>query len=151
MVTSKVTTRLGKYINELRRKTTNEALCQRAKELVKKWRNAFLLESNGQIKQSPPLQHEDVNLNQLKVKKRPAKDLADHINAKRAKINGGMSELDFSDNSNSSFKDVISTVKMEPKRDVILINSDSNSSMPEKHDPHLDQQMPKKRGRKKRI
>lgn len=90
-----------------------------------------------------------MNLNQLKAKKRPAKDIIDNINVKRVKINGGISELDFSDNSNSSFKDVISTVKTEPKRDVILINSDSNSSMPEKHDPHLDQQMPKKRGRKK--
>lgn len=116
---------------------------------MKKWRNAFVVESNGQIKQSPPLQQEDVNLNQLKAKKRPAKDTIDNINVKRVKINGGISELDFSDNSNSSFKDVISTVKTEPKRDVILINSDSNSSMPEKHDPHLDQQMPKKRGRKK--
>lgn len=108
-----------------------------------------MVESNGQIKQSPPLQQEDVNLNQLKAKKRPAKDVIDNINAKRAKLNGGISELDFSDNSNSSFKDVIATVKTEPKRDVILINSDSNSSVPEKHDPHLDQQMPKKRGRKK--
>ncbi|KAG5881721.1 hypothetical protein JTB14_037937 [Gonioctena quinquepunctata] len=155
------TTRLGKYINELRRKTTNESLSKRAKELVKKWRNAVLPESNGQLKQSPPLQQpltlsshlpsqqEDVNLNQVKTKKRPAKDLLDNINSKRVKLNGGISELDFSDNSNSSFKDVIPTVKTEPKRDVIVINSDSNSSMSEKHDPPLDQQMPKKRGRKK--
>ncbi|XP_028132864.1 mediator of RNA polymerase II transcription subunit 26 [Diabrotica virgifera virgifera] len=155
------TTRLGKYINELRKKTTNEALSKRAKELVKKWRNAVLPESNGQLKQSPPLQQpvilssalpvsqEDVNLNQIKAKKRPAKEALDNINSKRIKLNGGISELDFSDNSNSSFKDVIATVKTEPKRDVIIINSDSNSSMPEKHDPPLDQQLPKKRGRKK--
>ncbi|CAG9861466.1 unnamed protein product [Phyllotreta striolata] len=157
------TTRLGKYINELRRKTTNDALSKRAKELVKKWRNAVLPESNGQLKQSPPLQHsavvssnataagqEDVNLNQIKAKKRQAKEPpADGPNAKRAKSNGAMSEWDFSDNSNSSFKDVIPTVKTEPKRDVIIINSDSNSSMPEKNDPPLDQQLPKKRGRKK--
>lgn len=64
-------------------------------------------------------------------------------------MNGGIMELDFSDNSNSSFKDVI-PVKTEVKqRDVIIINSDSNSSIPDKHDPQLDQQMPKKRGRKK--
>ncbi|CAG9830929.1 unnamed protein product [Diabrotica balteata] len=155
------TTRLGKYINELRKKTTNEALSKRAKELVKKWRNAVLPESNGQLKQSPPLpqavilssalpvSQEDVNLNQIKAKKRPAKEALDNINSKRIKLNGGISELDFSDNSNSSFKDVIATVKTEPKRDVIIINSDSNSSMPEKHDPPLDQQLPKKRGRKK--
>ncbi|XP_023021053.1 mediator complex subunit 26 [Leptinotarsa decemlineata] len=154
------TTRLGKYINELRRKTTNESLSKRAKELVKKWRNAVLPESNGQLKQSPPLQqsltiptrlpsNQDVNLNQVKTKKRPAKDSIDNINAKRVKLNGGISELDFSDNSNSSFKDVIPTMKTEPKRGVIIINSDSNSSIPDKQDPLVDQQMPKKRGRKK--
>ncbi|XP_057653479.1 mediator of RNA polymerase II transcription subunit 26 [Diorhabda carinulata] len=153
------TTRLGKYINELRRKTTNEALSKRAKELVKKWRNAVLPESNGQLKQSPPLSQtpalpsivnqEDAQFNKIKGKKRSPKDVVDNTNIKRIKINGGISELDFSDNSNSSFKDVISTVKTEPKRDVIIINSDSNSSIPEKHDPPLDQQMPKKRGRKK--
>lgn len=153
------TTRLGKYINELRRKTNNEVLSKRAKELVKKWRNAVLPESNGQIKQSPPShqilsqnthsQNEDVNLNQLKVKKRPAKDPLDTVNAKRIKVNGGMSELEFSDNSNSSFKDVIASIKTEPKRDVIVINSDSNSSLSEKHDPQIDMQIPKKRGRKK--
>lgn len=141
---------MGKYINELRRKTTNEALSKRAKELVKKWRNAVLPDSNGQLKQSPPMQQEDVNLNQLKIKKRPAKEPPDITNtAKRPKMNGGIMELDFSDNSNSSFKDVI-PVKTEVKqRDVIIINSDSNSSIPDKHDPQLDQQMPKKRGRKK--
>lgn len=150
---------MGKYINELRKKTNNEALSKRAKELVKKWRNAVLPETNGQIKQSPPShqillqntpsQNEDINLNQLKVKKRPAKDPLDTVNAKRIKVNGGMSELEFSDNSNSSFKDVIASIKTEPKRDVIVINSDSNSSLSEKHDPQIDMQIPKKRGRKK--
>nr|CAH7725371.1 unnamed protein product [Callosobruchus chinensis] len=165
------TTRLGKFINELRKKTKNEALSKRAKELVKKWRNAVLPESNGQIKQStsPPLvTQEDVNLNQFKAsKKRPAKEPPDlNVMPKRPKLNGGIPELDFSDNSNSSFKDVIAMKQQqqqEPKlhqqqqqpqqqqqqRDVIVINSDSNSSLPEKGDPPLDQQMPKKRGRKK--
>lgn len=170
------TTRLGKHVNELRRKTTNDSLSKRAKELVKKWRSMVLPESNGQIRTTPPPpqsdQHEDVNLNQLK-KRRATKDVATALGspesaaiapptAKRVKLNG-MSELDFSDNSNSSFKDVINNstinlVKIEPKRDVILINSDSNSSLLEgktsgaplqQQDPPLEQPQPKKRGRKK--
>lgn len=37
----------------------------------------------------------------------------------------------------------------ELKRDVIVVNSDSNSSLPSGGDPQLEQQLPKKRGRKK--
>lgn len=120
------TTRLGKHVNELRRNTTNESLAKRAKELVKKWRSMVLPESNGQVND--------------KTKKRPARDKADGLSVKRPRINGQTSEFEFSDNSNSSFKDVISP---------IAVNSDSNSSLQEKHDPAVDQQLPKKRGRKK--
>ncbi|XP_060534395.1 mediator of RNA polymerase II transcription subunit 26 [Cylas formicarius] len=199
-------TRLGKHVNELRRKTTNELLSKRAKDLLKKWRSLVLPEANGQIKSSPPLQQPltkvspplqqqisqrlanpclgpklspnlqqqqiqnqikmglspplvdkeaDVNLNQLKGKKRPIKEVLDTVNAKRGRYNG-VTDLELSDNSNSSFKDVIPSsgvatpVKSEPKRDVIVINSDSNSSAPERgSEPPVDQQMPKKRGRKK--
>ncbi|XP_044598140.1 mediator of RNA polymerase II transcription subunit 26 isoform X2 [Cotesia glomerata] len=41
-------TRLGKYINELRRKTTNDALAKRAKDLVRRWRDMVLPSSNQQ-------------------------------------------------------------------------------------------------------
>ncbi|XP_044260783.1 uncharacterized protein LOC123008827 isoform X2 [Tribolium madens] len=120
------TTRLGKHVNELRRKTDNDSLSKRAKELVKKWRNMVLpADSNGQLKV---------------LEKRP---LNRSPSPKRPKLNGQTAELELSDNSNSSFKDVIST---KLKRDVILINSDSNSSQQE---PQLEQQLPKKRGRKK--
>lgn len=37
----------------------------------------------------------------------------------------------------------------ELKRDIVVVNSDSNSSLPSGGDPQLDPQMPKKRGRKK--
>lgn len=36
------TTRLAKYINQLRRKTTNEQLARRSKNLLKKWRNMLM-------------------------------------------------------------------------------------------------------------
>lgn len=144
---------MGKHVNQLRKNTTNESLAKRAKELVKKWRSMVLPDSNGQLKQvnTPPHQ-EDSDQGQFMTKKRPAKDKLENSNVKRSRINGQTSEFEFSDNSNSSFKDVINTsanVADLCKRDVILINSDSNSSLPEKLDPLLEQQLPKKRGRKK--
>ncbi|KAK9876250.1 hypothetical protein WA026_012549 [Henosepilachna vigintioctopunctata] len=149
------TTRLGKYVNELRRRTKNESLSKRAKELVKKWKNMVLPETNGQLKPncgvSPSIDRSDIE----RSRKRPAKDSPENISQiKRTKINGQTSEFDFSDNSNSSFKDVIHANKLNELKvnaNVILINSDSNSSLPDsmRHDPHMEQQLPKKRGRKK--
>ncbi|KAL1502768.1 hypothetical protein ABEB36_007866 [Hypothenemus hampei] len=234
------TTRLGKYVNELRRKTSNQELSRRAKELLKKWRSMVLPEANGQIRSSanqtpskavgstktsppfskevsspmvspalqgrrlspgvpqlpkklsphvspglpvhkmvspqtqmvspkvglqaqgqkvgevsPPLtasQNSDLYLNQLRAKKRPVNDaLMDKVNVKRSRLNG-VADLDLSDSSNSSFKDVILGTKQQSelvaKRDVIVINSDSNSSCPTT-DASLDHSVPKKRGRKK--
>lgn len=145
-------TRLGKHINELRRKATTESLQKRSKELVKRWRRLLFPNSNGQLTQTSPVSGrgptEDVNLNQLQSRKRPASDKSDSNSQKRFRMNG-TSELDFSDNSNSSFKDVLNSSKAESER-VILINSDSNSSFHDaRQDPVLEQQQPKKRGRKK--
>ena len=36
------TTRLGKHVNELRRKTTDPTLARRAKVLVKRWRDLVI-------------------------------------------------------------------------------------------------------------
>ncbi|XP_075229700.1 uncharacterized protein LOC142329191 [Lycorma delicatula] len=47
------TTRLGRYINELRRKTTNESLAKRAKDLVRRWRDMIL----PQTEAAAPPQH----------------------------------------------------------------------------------------------
>lgn len=45
------TTRLGKYINHLRRKTANESLARRAKNLLKKWREMVLPPASGGAQQ----------------------------------------------------------------------------------------------------
>ncbi|XP_055313175.1 serine-rich adhesin for platelets-like isoform X2 [Sitodiplosis mosellana] len=50
------TTRLGKYINHLRRKTANESLARRAKNLLKKWREMVLPPSGGAAQQQPQQQ-----------------------------------------------------------------------------------------------
>lgn len=141
------TTRLGKYVNELRRKTTNEQLSKRAKELVKKWKSLVLPETNGQIKPAPIISSvpsEDVNLNHLKRKRQPAVDSPANV-TKKPKTNGQISEHDFSDSSNSSFKDATLS------KPASVLNSDSNSSFAENktYDPLVEEQLPKKRGRKK--
>ncbi|XP_046401324.1 formin-like protein 6 [Ischnura elegans] len=46
------TTRLGRYINELRRKTTNEVLAKRAKDLVRRWRDMILPQEGREPPQS---------------------------------------------------------------------------------------------------
>ncbi|GJQ75398.1 MED26 [Trypoxylus dichotomus] len=148
------TTRLGRHVNELRRSTTDDSLAKRAKELVKKWRSLVLPDSNGQLKPVEPQIVVTSTDDAAKAKKRLPKEKLENVNVKRSRVNGGITELDFSDNSNSSFKDVIGAAAAkaaEARKDIILINSDSNSSFPDgaKNDPVLEQQQPKKRGRKK--
>ncbi|XP_044764046.1 uncharacterized protein LOC123320711 [Coccinella septempunctata] len=146
------TTRLGKYINELRKKTSNESLSKRAKELVKKWKNMVLPDTNGQVKPAYPAGQISERTDLDKGRKRPAREAPEHISQmKRPKINGQSTDFDFSDNSNSSFKDVNKLNELRANSTVIMINSDSNSSLPDalRQDPPLEQQLPKKRGRKK--
>ncbi|GLV37049.1 Mediator complex subunit 26 [Carabus blaptoides fortunei] len=184
------TTRLAKSINELRRRTSNESLAKRAKQLLKKWRDLILPNANGQVKPVPVTSAPN-NSNNLvtsssspavsggggaagersnspdtgqlsgKSRKRPARSTPEpHNNAPKrpvSSLNGQARELDFSDNSNCSMKDFTSAAR---KSDVIFINSDSNSSLPDHHslDSHSNDPMdlvdsstaiPKKRGRKK--
>ena len=50
-------TRLGKTVNEFRKKVKNDYLAKRAKALVKKWRETVLLpEDFSQSSQQPPPQ-----------------------------------------------------------------------------------------------
>lgn len=46
-------TRLGKYINELRRKTSNDALAKRAKDLVRRWRDMVLPSAHSTPQPTP--------------------------------------------------------------------------------------------------
>lgn len=127
---------------------------------MKKWRDLILPEAapNGQIKaattttiSSEISRSNSPDLSQLKCRKRSIKDKVE-TNAKRSVLNG-QREYEFSDNSNCSIKDL-------KKTDVIFINSDSNSSMPEQSNDSFSRsqsndafedtaQQPKKRGRKK--
>lgn len=47
-------TRLGKHINELRRKSSDKLLANRAKSLVKKWRSLFSAGGGGETTGPPP-------------------------------------------------------------------------------------------------
>lgn len=164
------TTRLAKYINELRRKTTNPSLAKRAKDLLKKWRNSILPDAtpanNGQIRSSSAMsvtERSDSPLGPRSSKKRPASSTPPDNRAPKRTVANGQREFEFSDNSNCSVKD-------SRKSDVIFINSDSNSSLPEITNVGVEpydlghsndaqdgastpgggpQSIPKKRGRKK--
>lgn len=46
-------------------------------------------------------------IDEVHGKKRLANEPLDNINPKRPRVNGQMSELEFSDNSNSSFKEAL--------------------------------------------
>lgn len=110
-------------MNELRRNTTNESLAKRAKELVKKWRSMVLPDTNGQQLQERKRPAKDITSTTTTSSSNNNKTTTTTVEnstsllqatatnvplAKRPRINGqAASEFDFSDNSNSSFKDVI--------------------------------------------
>lgn len=162
----------------MRRRTSNESLAKRAKELLKKWRDLILPNANGQVKPVPTAASNNIVTSSsigggersnspdtgqllLKSRKRPARSTPEPHNTapKRpvSSLNGQSREFDFSDNSNCSIKDFTPAAR---KSDVIFINSDSNSSLPDHHslDSHSNDTLdmvdsstavPKKRGRKK--
>lgn len=158
-------TRLGKHINELRKHLANDTLAKRVKLLVKKWRNIVLVANppdvsalpvpvatNGQIRPSA------APLDEGGGKKRPPSRL-DHTptHVKKHRANGGGTappfDYDFSDNSNSSFKDIVSSTPAKQPVTLVVVNSDSNSSTSAQdallRESAYDDQIPKKRGRKK--
>ena len=49
-------TRLGKHINELRKRTSDKQIGSRAKSLIKKWRNTFVQNPTGPAASQPPPQ-----------------------------------------------------------------------------------------------
>lgn len=131
----------------LRKSTTDSALARRAKDLVKRWRdlvNAAPV-NNGQVKANDSLE-------ETSRKRAAPPDSYDRGLVKRVRfMNGQANEIDLSDNSNSSFADVgLSRMSMQRPN---IVNSDSNSSIPDNlatPDTHaVQQQQPKKRGRKK--
>lgn len=54
-------TRLGKHINHLRRKTTNESLARRAKNLLRKWREEVLPSAGVAAAPSAPIIHPQIS------------------------------------------------------------------------------------------
>lgn len=158
---------MGKYINELRRKTTNETLAKRAKGLLKKWRGQVLPStvSNGStpakvarvVPASVPHHHHPSPItaatinNAVNNKKRPLSSLSidDSSNTssnKRAKLNGSTELLYISDNSNSC--DVKNKQNCNPLKDIALTFTGRVSTSVEPEPPPQPPEQ-KKRGRKK--
>lgn len=161
---------MGKYINELRRKTTNETLAKRAKGLLKKWRGQVLPStvSNGSTTPktgrvgptSVPHHHHPSPItaatinNAVNNKKRPLSSLSidDSSNTssnKRAKLNGSTELLYISDNSNSC--DVKNKQNCNPlvNKDLTLTFTGRVSTTSVEPPPPAQPPEQKKRGRKK--
>lgn len=109
-------------MNEFRRNTTNDSLAKRAKELLKKWRSMVLPESNGQLQERKRPAKDTTTTITTTTSNNKTSAMVENssttatammsmtgvVPPKRSRVNGqATSEFDFSDNSNSSFKDVI--------------------------------------------
>lgn len=64
-------------------------------------------ETNGQVMRVAVPANDLPVTDEVYGKKRLASELLDNVNPKRPRVNGQMSELEFSDNSNSSFKEAL--------------------------------------------
>ncbi|XP_015376589.1 PREDICTED: mediator of RNA polymerase II transcription subunit 26-like [Diuraphis noxia] len=127
-------TRIGKMVNELRRKTVDKQLAKRAKELVQRWRNLMI--NSAQVIQQAKLPSSQPNGMLSNHSKRPMTS-PDQYTAplKKPKLNG-MPSLN-------------STIKSPPvEKTPESVPSPVNEPSPEP-DPILEPQGPKKRGRKK--
>uniref|UniRef100_A0A2S2NAG9 Mediator of RNA polymerase II transcription subunit 26 n=1 Tax=Schizaphis graminum TaxID=13262 RepID=A0A2S2NAG9_SCHGA len=128
-------TRIGKMVNELRRKTVDKQLAKRAKELVQRWRNLMI--NSAQVIQQAKLPSSQSNGMLSNYSKRPMTS-PDQCTApiKKPKLNG--------------IPSLSSTIKSPPpvQKTPEPIPSPVNELDPEP-DPILEPQGPKKRGRKK--
>lgn len=126
-------TRIGKMVNELRRKTVDKQLAKRAKELVQRWRNLMI--NSAQVIQQTKLQSSQPNGMLSNYSKRPITS-PDQCTAplKKPKLNG---------------VPTLSSTKSPPVQKTPEPIPSPINEFEQEPDPIIEPQGPKKRGRKK--